>query len=244
MHLDVIDDAQSSDIHPPGQTASSIPIHITGISSWCGSLTSGRDEWIQSFLNSYSDGGGTFLQLDAISPCGGEGVRCLCLLTKLGPESLGHSLLSSQSQWSTHTLQSHRHLSGPAWEISRAFICFSSTVFLKSDLQYWYPIPQGTFLYLEVHETGTLCLVGNKSTWTQDPTKPRTCHLLRGQMGLSLISHTASGPKIILPTKWLSKFTAEPAPWIFGVLTSYSLPDRYSSSKVCRVSYLRQVFIC
>ena len=129
------------------------------------------------------------------------GVHCLFHLTELGPESLGHSLLSSQSQWSTHTLQSHRHLSGPAWEVSRAFICFSSTVFLKSDLLLWYPVPQGTFLYLEVHETGTLCLVGNKGTWTQDRTKPRTCYLLRGQIDLSLISHTASGTKIILPTK-------------------------------------------
>ena len=172
------------------------------------------------------------------------GVHCLCLLTELGPESLGHSLLSSQSQWSTHTLQSHRNLSGPAWEVSRAFICFSSTVFLKSDLLLGYPVPQGTFLYLEVHEMGRLCLVGNKSTWTQDPTKPRTCHLLRGQIDLSLISHTASGIKIILPTKWLPNFTAEPASWIFGVLTSHPLPDRCSSSKVCRVSYLRQVFVC
>lgn len=89
--------------------------------------------------------GGTFLQLDAISPCRGEGVHCLCLLTELGPESLGHSLLSCQSQWSTHTLQSHRHLSGPAWEVSRAFICFSSTVFLKSDLLYWYQSHKAPF---------------------------------------------------------------------------------------------------
>lgn len=33
MHLDGIDDGQNSDIHPPGQTASGISIHITGISN-------------------------------------------------------------------------------------------------------------------------------------------------------------------------------------------------------------------
>ena len=59
MHLDGIDDGQNSDICPPGQTASSRSIHIAGIISWCGSLTSGRDEWIQSFLSSHSYGKGS-----------------------------------------------------------------------------------------------------------------------------------------------------------------------------------------
>ena len=59
MHLDGIDDGQNSNIHPPGPTASSRSIHIAGIISWCGSLTSGRDEWIQSFLSSHSDGKGS-----------------------------------------------------------------------------------------------------------------------------------------------------------------------------------------
>ena len=147
MHLDGIDDGQNSNIHPPGPTASSRSIHIAGIISWCGSLTSGRDEWIQSFLSSHSDGKGSSTVGCYFSMWGSI---VSASLQSLDQNPWG-TLLSSQSQWSNHTLQSHIHLSGPAWEVSRAFICFSSTVFLKSDLLHWYPVPQGTFLYLEVH---------------------------------------------------------------------------------------------